>query len=428
MFVTKFVMVVGDFMEEWVYTPRGWKWKSFTKLTLPIAVRRNSSYDELVASIKQSGDLDCASSNVVISYLMHSREKVNPTIINNDARVSLYMMDVDVDGFRTVLRINVVDRSFEGPMNSSPSPLRFPTVDDNLNDYESDGDHPMNMADDCVHMEDVSSDSQVVEEDYEMGSQPVHFFLTESISILKSIVEDEPDLCVISDRHISISNAFSRVYSRACHGICMRHLAKNLCVNQHCAEHIYLFYATEKEYSFDEFSKNFKELKYNCPEAAHVLENVLGFEKWSRAHFLGNRYDVMTENIAELLKSILMDEREYPVSEQYAYVDGKENIFVPCAEKILRDNKSESDSLYVTNQNGVLNQYTVFGNGVTAKVMKTPSTSTLHQFIKLYSTAWEKTVVTWSVSSDELLVFSEQFWSVLEWTATTTSPPIIPMI
>ncbi|PHT31248.1 hypothetical protein CQW23_27585 [Capsicum baccatum] len=110
----------GDFMREWVNTPRYWKWRSFTKVTLPIAVRRNSSHGELVASVMQSGDLDCASSNVVISYLMHSRKKVNPTIINNDACVSLYMMDVDLDGFRPILRINIVNRSFEGSMNSSP--------------------------------------------------------------------------------------------------------------------------------------------------------------------------------------------------------------------------------------------------------------------------------------------------------------------
>ncbi|PHT81412.1 hypothetical protein T459_14427 [Capsicum annuum] len=54
--------------------------------------------------------------------------------------------------------------------------------------------------------------------------------------------------------------------------------------------------------------------------------------------------------------------------ERYAYVDGKENIFVPCAEKIPRDNKSANDSLYMNNPNGVLDQYTMFGNGVTAKV------------------------------------------------------------
>ncbi|PHU05717.1 hypothetical protein BC332_26539 [Capsicum chinense] len=89
----------------------------------------------------------------------------------------------------------------------------------------------------------------------------------------------------------------------------------------------------------------------------------------------------MTTNIVKSLNSILMDEREYPVSyifnsrkigekfrERHAFVDGKKNIFVPYAERILRDNKSASDSLYVSNPNGVLNQYTVFRNGITAKV------------------------------------------------------------
>ncbi|KAM3249991.1 hypothetical protein P3L10_011761 [Capsicum annuum] len=200
---------------------------------------------------------------------------------------------------------------------------------------------------------------------------------------LKSIIEDEPDLCVISDRHISIANAFSRVYSHAHHELCMRHLAENLCVNQHCEEYLYLFYTAAKAYSFDKFSDNFVELKSKCPEAAHVLENVLGFEKWSRAHFLGNRYNVMTTNIAESLNSILMDEREYPVSyifnsivkkfgekfrERHTLVGGNENIFVPSAERILRDNKSASDSLYVGNLNEVLDEYMVFDNGVTTKV------------------------------------------------------------
>ncbi|PHT98068.1 hypothetical protein BC332_33030 [Capsicum chinense] len=91
----------------------------------------------------------------------------------------------------------------------------------------------------------------------------------------------------------------------------------------------------------------------------------------------------MTTNIAESLNSILMDEREYPVSyifnsvakkfgekfrKRHAFVGGKENIFVPFAERILRDNKSATDSLYVCNPNGVLNESTVFRNGIIAKV------------------------------------------------------------
>ncbi|KAM3308621.1 hypothetical protein P3S67_010365 [Capsicum chacoense] len=78
-----------------------------------------------------------------------------------------------------------------------------------------------------------------------------------------------------------------------------------------------------------------------------------------------------------------MDEREYPVSyifnsiakkigenfrERDAFVGDKKNIFVPSAERILRDNKSASDSLYIGNPNGVLDEYTVFGKGDTAKV------------------------------------------------------------
>ncbi|KAF3616048.1 hypothetical protein FXO37_35230 [Capsicum annuum] len=174
--ITSCISIFGDFMGEWLNTPRGWKWRSFTKVTLPIAIYRNSSYGELVTSVKQSGDLDCASSNMVISYLIHLREKVDPTIINNDERVSLYMMDVDADGFRPILRINIVDRSFKGPMNLSLYPPRCQTVDNDLNNYKSDGDHPMNMEDDCVHIEEVSSDSQDVEKDCRTRSQPVYFF------------------------------------------------------------------------------------------------------------------------------------------------------------------------------------------------------------------------------------------------------------
>ncbi|PHT32155.1 hypothetical protein CQW23_28492 [Capsicum baccatum] len=127
--------------------------KSFTKVTLPIAVCRNGSYDDLVTSVMESRDLVCEPSDVVISYLINSRKKVNPTIINNDRRVSLYMMDVGDDEFRPILRINVVEKPFEEQLNSSPPPLRHPIVDDDLNNYENDDDHSMNMEDNSVDME-----------------------------------------------------------------------------------------------------------------------------------------------------------------------------------------------------------------------------------------------------------------------------------
>ncbi|PHT90973.1 hypothetical protein T459_06086 [Capsicum annuum] len=170
MSIAEFVLVSGDFMGEWVETSKCWKWRSFNKVTILIPVRRNSSYDKFVAGVMQSGDLDCASSDVVISYVIDSREKVNPTIINNNVRVLTYTMDADANGFRPILRINMVERSFEGPLNSSAPPPRRSAVnddliDDDLNGYENDVVDTINMEDYSMHMEDFSSDSQDDEED-----------------------------------------------------------------------------------------------------------------------------------------------------------------------------------------------------------------------------------------------------------------------
>ncbi|PHT42814.1 hypothetical protein CQW23_16839 [Capsicum baccatum] len=176
----EFVLVSGDFMGEWLETPKCWKWRSFRKVTIPVVVRRNSSYDELVASVMQSGNLDCSPRDILFSYLINSREKVNPTIINSDVRVRIYMMDVDKDGFSPILRINIAERSVEGLVNSSEPPPPCRAVDNDFSDYENDEDQPINTEDDPMHIEEVSSDSQDNEEDHRTGSQSGHSFNNEA--------------------------------------------------------------------------------------------------------------------------------------------------------------------------------------------------------------------------------------------------------
>lgn len=186
---------------------------------------------------------------------------------------------------------------------------------------------------------------------------------------LKTIVDDDPYLCVISNKHISIANAFSRVYSHAHHGLCMRHLCENLRVNQYYEGYLALFYYAAKAYYLNEFSKIFTKFKDKCPKVAHIFENVVGFEKWSRAYFSGNRYNVMTTNIAKSVNSLLMKKRKYPMSyifnsiskkfdekfkERHAHVGNSNKKLGPYVKKILRDNKRENDFLYVTNANGDL--------------------------------------------------------------------------
>ncbi|PHT98186.1 hypothetical protein BC332_32858 [Capsicum chinense] len=138
-----------------------------------------------------------------------------------------------------------------------------------------------------------------------------------------------------------------------------------------------------KAYTLEEFNDYFNAFKERCPSAVACLEHEVGFEKWSRAHFPGNRFNVMTSNIAESLNSILCDERQYPVEaifnsnahrfreifrKRYAEVDNSKTTFVPVVETILRENMIEGDKLYVNNINESTDEFTVLGYGRYAKV------------------------------------------------------------
>ena len=77
------------------------------------------------------------------------------------------------------------------------------------------------------------------------------------------------------------------------------------------------YYNVAKTYSLEEFDNHFIDFKNKCSVAAVFLEHDIDFEKWRRAHFLGNRYDVMTTNITESLNVMLIDKREYLVASKF---------------------------------------------------------------------------------------------------------------
>ncbi|XP_060200354.1 uncharacterized protein LOC132628603 [Lycium barbarum] len=163
----------------------------------------------------------------------------------------------------------------------------------------------------------------------------------------------------------------------------MKHLGDNLRKNFQCGDSLHVYYDAAKAYGYQEFNEHFKQLRNKCPEVATCLEFNIGFDKWSRAYFPANRYDVLTTNIGESLNSMLRDEREYPVTALFtsisrrfveifrhrrADISSSINLFVPLAEKTLREKKNEGDSLFVNNINGDVNEFTVVGSGLTSKV------------------------------------------------------------
>ncbi|KAG5611131.1 hypothetical protein H5410_022412 [Solanum commersonii] len=139
----------------------------------------------------------------------------------------------------------------------------------------------------------------------------------------------------------------------------MRHLGENLRVNHQCGDSLYLYYNAAKAYSLKEFNDHFLEFKDKSPEAAFVLEHDVGFEKWSRAYFLGNMYDVMTTNIAESLNAMLIDERE-PVTSIFNSIAKRfGELFRERHAYVLKSKK---------NITGDGNQFIVFGAGSTSTV------------------------------------------------------------
>ncbi|KAM3283898.1 hypothetical protein P3S67_022696 [Capsicum chacoense] len=155
---------------------------------------------------------------------------------------------------------------------------------------------------------------------------------------LKAIIVDELELCIISDIHA---------------------------------------------YTLKEFNDYFNVIKEKCPSAIACLEHNVGFEKWSRTHFSGNRFNVMTTNIAESPNAMFLHEREYPVAaifiaiahrfgkifrKRYTEVNNSRTTFFPEAENILRKNMTKGDKLYVNNINGSTDKFTVLGCGPSTKV------------------------------------------------------------
>ena len=82
---------------------------------------------------------------------------------------------------------------------------------------------------------------------------------------------------------------------------------KHKCKIDHCDSE---FDLAAYAYCVSEFQPHFEKIKVKDPCIATYLEEI-GMEKWSRAFFLCNRYNVMTSNYAESFNSKSRDARKF---------------------------------------------------------------------------------------------------------------------
>lgn len=80
---------------------------------MSIVLHCYDSYVDMIKRVMKSRELSCGPSHVVISYLLNKRGKIYPTFINNDRNVKLYMLCVDFNNSRVILRVKVIESSWE---------------------------------------------------------------------------------------------------------------------------------------------------------------------------------------------------------------------------------------------------------------------------------------------------------------------------
>ena len=135
---------------------------------------------------------------------------------------------------------------------------------------------------------------------------------------LRECIGSPRDLAFISDRAKSINIAVSSIFPEAYHGICCRHLLMNLRKLRLTSKYDPLWWQTCKAYRKSDFEEGFEALCAAVPKVRKYLVDV-GFDKWSRAHCGGKRYNVMTSNSAESMNALCTNARKMPVTKLYEF-------------------------------------------------------------------------------------------------------------
>ena len=126
-----------------------------------------------------------------------------------------------------------------------------------------------------------------------------HWFFTQ----LKLLIPDDEGLAIISDRHNSIGKTITNVYPLASRGICTYYLYKNIPGRYKGKDAFRLVKKAARCFRMSDFTQIFEEIEAINP-ALHAYLQRADVRLWTRVHFPGERYNLMTTNIAESMNTL----------------------------------------------------------------------------------------------------------------------------
>ncbi|CAE6236029.1 unnamed protein product [Arabidopsis arenosa] len=125
----------------------------------------------------------------------------------------------------------------------------------------------------------------------------------------KLLLETNPNSLVALETEKDSSGG---VYPMASHAACVVHLKRNIVAMFKSEALSVLVARAARAYRLSDFNGIFAEIRAMHPPCADYLTGI-GFEHWTRSHFVGDRFNFMTSNIAESLNNVLTMARDYPV-------------------------------------------------------------------------------------------------------------------
>ena len=142
-----------------------------------------------------------------------------------------------------------------------------------------------------------------------------HWFLAK----VERIIADSNALTIISDRNNSLLKAKQIVFPKAHHGACIVHIMRNVVSRFKNKGLAKMVCAAAFSYRRKDFNDNFGKIRQASAACTKYLEDI-GTAKWSRKYFPGNRYNLLTSNVAEQLNNALSKSRASPVVELFMFI------------------------------------------------------------------------------------------------------------
>ncbi|KAG7566373.1 Zinc finger SWIM-type [Arabidopsis suecica] len=131
---------------------------------------------------------------------------------------------------------------------------------------------------------------------------------------LSCVIPDDEGLAIISDRHKSIAKGIKVVYPKASRGICTYHLYKNILVRFKGKETFGLVKKAANAFRQVDFQTIFHQIEVANPELHAYLDRA-DVRLWTRVHFPGDRYNLLTSNIAESMNNVMSHARSFPITQ-----------------------------------------------------------------------------------------------------------------